>query len=141
LCIRPYYNDIIKNEDKSDFKHPMELTAAEYNSILPMLNWNFSVKYSLFSINVDLLKPIHLCHLLMFMASKLKVFGDNAFGMVSSRCQVAAAVVNYLMEVNCVFFPVTAGWQHVPGCVRQINEETFKSAVMDIMKCVADANI
>jgi hypothetical protein len=45
------------------------------------------------------------------------------------------------MEVNHVFFPVTAGWQRVPGHVRQINKETFKSAVMDIIKCVGDANI
>jgi hypothetical protein len=82
----------------------MELTAAEYTSILPKLNWNFSVKYSLLSINMDLLKPICLCHLLLFTASKLKVFGDDAYGKVISRCKVAAAVVNYLMEVNRVFF-------------------------------------
>jgi hypothetical protein len=104
LRIRPYYNDIIKNEDKSDFKRPMELTAAEYTTILPKLNWNFSVKYSLCSINMDLLKPICLCHLLLFTASKLKVFGDDAFRKVTSRCKVAAEVVNYLMEVNRVFF-------------------------------------
>jgi hypothetical protein len=82
----------------------MELTAAEYTTILPKLNWNFSVKYSLHSINMDLLKPIHLCHLLLFTASKLTVFGDDAFGKVTSRCKVAAAVVNYLVEVNRVFF-------------------------------------
>jgi hypothetical protein len=141
LHIRPYYNDFIKNEDKSDFKRLMELTAAEYITILPKLNRNFSVKYSLLSINMDLMKPIHLCHLLLCTASKLKVFGDDAFGKVTSRCNVAAAVVNYLMEVNRVFFSVTAGQQRVPGCVRQINAETFKSAVMDIIKCVGDANI
>jgi hypothetical protein len=121
LRIMPYYNDIIKNEDKSDFKGQMELTAAEYTSILPKLNWNFSVKYSLLSINMDLLKPIRLCHLLLFTASKLKVFGDDAFGKVTSRCKVAAAVVNYLMEVNRVFFSVTAGRQCFSGRVRQIN--------------------
>jgi hypothetical protein len=42
-CIRPYYNDIIENEVKSDFECPMKLIAAEYNNILPKLNWNFSV--------------------------------------------------------------------------------------------------
>jgi len=41
-CIRPYYNDI-ENEVKSDFECPMKLIAAEYNKILPKLNWNFSV--------------------------------------------------------------------------------------------------
>jgi hypothetical protein len=101
---------VIKNEDKSDFKCLMEVTTTEYNIILPKLNWNFSVKYSLFSINVDLLKPVHLCHLLMFTVSnmfavsKLKVFGDDAFGKVISRYKVAAAAVNYLMEVSHVFF-------------------------------------
>jgi hypothetical protein len=90
---------------------------------------------------MDLLKPIRLCHLLLFTASKLKVFGDDAFGKVTARCKVAAAVVNYLMEVNRVFFPVTAGRHRVPGRVRPINEETFKSAVLDIVKCVGDANI
>jgi hypothetical protein len=84
LCIRPYYNNIIKNENKSDFKRPMELTAAEYTTILPKLYWNFSVKYSLLSINMDLLKPICLCHLLLLTTSKLKVFGDDAFGKVTS---------------------------------------------------------
>jgi hypothetical protein len=91
---------------------------------------------------MDLLKLIRLCHLLLFTASKLKVFGDDAFRKVTSRCKVAAAVVNYWMEVNRVFFPVTAGRQRVPGRVRQINEETFKSAVLEeIIKCVGDANI
>jgi len=141
LGVKPYYNDMIKNEDRSDYKRPMELSAAEYSSIIPKLNWNFSVKYSLCSINMDLIKPIRLCHLLIFTASKLKVFGDDAFGKVTSRCKVAAAVVNYLMEKNRVFFAVASGRQRVPGRVRLINEETFKSAVVDIAKCVADANL
>jgi hypothetical protein len=45
------------------------------------------------------------------------------------------------MEVNHFFFSVTAGQQRVPGHVRQINEEAFKSAVLDIVKYVGDANI
>jgi hypothetical protein len=45
------------------------------------------------------------------------------------------------MEVNRVFFSVTAGRQRVPGRVRQINEETFKSAVLEIIKCVGDTNV
>jgi hypothetical protein len=82
--------------------------------------------------------PLSFTH---FTASKLKVFGDDAFGKVTSRCKVAAAVVNYLMEKNRVFFAVASGRQRIPGCVRLINEETFKSAVVDIVKCVADANL
>jgi hypothetical protein len=39
------------------------------------------------------------------------------------------------------FFAVASGRQHVPSRVRLINEETFKSAVVDIAKCVADANL
>jgi len=49
---------------------------------------------------------------------------------VTSRCKVAAAVVNYLMEKNC-FFSVTLGWHCVPGHVKlTINEETFMSAIL-----------
>jgi hypothetical protein len=72
----------------------------------------------------------------------LKEFGDDALRKVTSRCKVAAAVVNYLLEKNHVFFfAVASGRQHVPSRVRLINEETFKSAVVDIAKCVADANL
>jgi len=28
LGVKPYYNDMIKNEDRSDYKRPMELSAA-----------------------------------------------------------------------------------------------------------------
>jgi len=44
-------------------------------------------------------------------------------------------------EEPCFFFAVASGRQHVPSRVRLINEETFKSAVVDIAKCVADANL
>ncbi len=49
-----------KNEDKSDFKRPLEMTTAEYNSVTPKLHWNAIVKHSLFSIDSD---PLHLIHL------------------------------------------------------------------------------
>jgi len=71
----------------------------------------------------------------------LKEFGDDALRKVTSRCKVASAVVNYLLEKNHVFFAVASGRQHVPSRVRLINEKTFKSAVVDIAKCVADANL
>jgi hypothetical protein len=54
MLFKPHFNEIIKNDNKSDLKRPMELTAEE-------LNWIFLVKYSLCSINMDLLKPIWLC--------------------------------------------------------------------------------
>jgi len=33
LLIKPYFKKIIKNEDKSDFKRPIELTVEEYSSL------------------------------------------------------------------------------------------------------------
>jgi hypothetical protein len=42
---------------------------------------------------MDLLKPIRLCHLLLFTASKLKVFRDEAFGKVTARCKVVFCVI------------------------------------------------
>jgi hypothetical protein len=38
LGVKPYYNDMISNEDRSDYEYPMELSAAEYNSIVLKLN-------------------------------------------------------------------------------------------------------
>jgi hypothetical protein len=40
--IKPYHNDMIRNEGKSEFKRPMELRAAEYNSFVPQLFEFFS---------------------------------------------------------------------------------------------------
>jgi hypothetical protein len=48
LGIRPHDNGVIKNEDKSDVKHPIELTAAGYNSILSKLNLIFSISTACF---------------------------------------------------------------------------------------------
>jgi hypothetical protein len=41
LLIKPYFNEIIKNEDKNDFKRPMELMVEEYGSLSPKQNWIF----------------------------------------------------------------------------------------------------
>jgi hypothetical protein len=60
---------------------------------------------------------------------------------VASRCKVAAAVVNVLLLKNCILFLVTVGRQRLPACVRLINEENFKSTIVDVVKCVADANL
>jgi hypothetical protein len=78
LMVKAFYNETVKNEDKSDFKKPLEMTTVEYNSVSSKLNWNATVKYSLFSINSDPLHPIHLCHLLLLTAYKLKVFGEES---------------------------------------------------------------
>jgi hypothetical protein len=51
LMLKPFYNDMIKKEDKTDFKRPLEMTTAEYLSVTPKLNWNATVKYNLFSIS------------------------------------------------------------------------------------------
>jgi hypothetical protein len=102
--VSSYYNDMIKNDNKSDFKLPSELTLDEYTKIPPKLTWNINVKYSKFSINmVSSEAPICLCYLLIITAYKLKVFGKDAFGKVASRCKAAAAVINYLLEQNRVF--------------------------------------
>ncbi len=138
--VKPFYNEMVKN-DKSDFKKPLEMTTAEYNSVTSKLNWNARVKYSLFSINSDPLHPIRLCHLLLLTAYKLKVFGEDAYGKVTSRCKVAATIINYLLEKNRVFFPVNSGRQRVPTRVRLINDETFKSAVVDLVKCSSDTTL
>jgi hypothetical protein len=49
----------------------------------------------------------------------LKVFGDDAFGKMSSRCKNGVAVVNHLMEQNSVLFlPVlhALNIQFLHGC-------------------------
>jgi hypothetical protein len=74
LMVKPIYSDMIKKEDKTDFKRLLEMMTAEYLSVTPKLNWNATVKYSLFSISSDPLSLIHLRHLLVFTACKLKVF-------------------------------------------------------------------
>jgi hypothetical protein len=107
LMVKPFYNDMMKKEDKTDFKRPLKMTTAEYLSVTPKLNWNATVKYSLFSISSNPLCLIRLCHLLVFRACKLKIFGEDAYGKVTARCKVGSQVINYLLEKNRVFFPVT----------------------------------
>ena len=121
FLVKPFYNEMCKKEDKTDFKRPLEMTSAEYLSVTPKLNWNATVKYSLFSISSDPLILIRLCHLLVFTAWKLKIFGEDAYGKVTARCKVGSNIINYLLEKNRVFFPVTAGRQRVPTRVRSIN--------------------
>jgi hypothetical protein len=67
--IKPYQNDMIKNEDKSGFKRPMELRVADYHSFVPQ-KFDFFSKCSMYSINMDLLQSAQLCRLLILTTSK-----------------------------------------------------------------------
>jgi hypothetical protein len=148
LNIKPYYNEMVKVEDPTnakvmvDFKLPSEMTLVEYKSLPAKNNWQSNIKYSLYSINRDDGDaPIRLCHLIMVTAYKLKVFGDDAFGKVSSRCKVGATVINRILEDNLIFFPAGAARSRLSVRARALNEETFKSCVVDILKVSSDTNL
>jgi len=78
---------------------------------------------------------------LIVTAYKLKVFGDDAFGKVSSHCKVGAAVVNHLMEKNAILFPAGSSRSRAPVRARVLNEETFKATVVDMLRCTNDTNL
>ena len=106
---KPYYDDMVKKEDGNkvfqDFKKPSVMNTDDYNSVPAKSNWNSNIKYSCHSINKEsAYLPTRLCHLLMLTACKLKIFGDDAYGKVSTRCKVGAYIVNNLLERNIVFF-------------------------------------
>jgi hypothetical protein len=146
LNIKPYYDDMVKKEDPAtkeliNFKKPSEMTLEEYKQFPAKYNWNSNVKYSLYSINCTSPNaPVRLCHLLMQTAFRLKIFGDDAFGKVSARCKVGSGIVNYLLDKNLVFFPAGAVRARVPVCLRPLNEETFKAAIVELTKCTSDTN-
>lgn len=77
----------------------------------------------------------------MHTAFKLKIFGDDAFGKVSTRCKVGASVINNLLEKNTVFFPSGSVRARLPFRARPLNEETFKSVVVELLKCSNDTNV
>jgi hypothetical protein len=125
-----------------DFKVPSEMTLVEYKSLPAKNNWQSNIKYSLYGINRDDADaPICLCHLIMVMAYKLKVFGDDAFGKVSSHCKVGATVINRILEDNLIFFPAGAARSRLSVRARALNEETFKSCVVDVLKVSSDTNL
>jgi Cdc6-like AAA superfamily ATPase len=71
LSMKPFYDKVLQNEDKTDYMKPSELLLDEYQAVVPKTNWNFNIKYSLFSINMAAAdKPIRLCHLLLYVAYK-----------------------------------------------------------------------
>jgi hypothetical protein len=85
MNVKPCYDDMVKKEDPSNskvmlnFNRSIEISEEEYKSLPAKNNWNSNVKYSLFSINKDLVDSlIHLCHLVMLTAFKLKVSGEDA---------------------------------------------------------------
>jgi hypothetical protein len=74
--MKPVYDEVLKNEDKTDYMKPLELLLDEYQAVTPKTNWNFNVKYSLFSIYMAAAdKPICLCHLLLYVAYNVKFSG------------------------------------------------------------------
>ncbi len=85
--------------------------------------------------------PIRLYHLFMQTAFRLKIFGDDALGKVTTRCKVGAGIVNFLLEKNTVFLSAGAAGSCLPVYVRPLNDETFKSAVTELMKCTSDTNL
>jgi hypothetical protein len=121
---------------------PSEMTAEEFLSIPAKSNWSSNIKYCFHSINkFSADRPIRLCHLLMLLAYRLKIFGDNAFGKVASRCKLGASIVNFLMEKHTVFFSSSAAKNRQPIRARPLNDETFKAAVVDLLKCTNDTNL
>jgi hypothetical protein len=91
---KPYYNEMIKKEEKSDYKLPLALTVEEYRAIPPKTNWNSGVKFSFYSVNMSQVAPICLCHLLIHTAFKLKIFGEDAFNKVTAHCKAGANVTH-----------------------------------------------
>ena len=43
LLVKQYNNDVVKNEDMTDFKMPPEMSITEYNTVAAKLNWNVTV--------------------------------------------------------------------------------------------------
>jgi len=148
LNLKPFYDEIVKKEDPVnnkvliDFKRPREMTSEEYVEFPAKSNWNANVKYSLYSINANSTEPrIRLCHFIMVIAYKLKIFGEDAFGKVLARCKIGAAVVNHALELNKVFFVSGGIRNRISVRVRPLNEETFKAVVQDILKCTNNTNL
>ncbi len=102
--MKPFYNECVLHEDKTQFKHPTEMSVTEYKEISPRHLWNANVKFSFFSICLDNTIVICLCHLLTLTAYKLKVLGEDAFGKVTTRCSVPANITNIFLNKTESFF-------------------------------------
>lgn len=141
LSIKPFYNEGVKQEEQL-LKFPKEMSRDEFLSVFPKTKWTANVKFSSFNINkLSEDCPVRLAHLVVVVAWKVKVFGEDAYGKVSSRCKLGAGVVNELLVRNCVFFPMGSGKNRTPVRVHQLNDETFKTNVLDLLKFISDTNI
>jgi len=49
LTMKPFYDEVLRNEDKSDFKEPWQLAVDEYKAVILKTQWNPYAKYSCFS--------------------------------------------------------------------------------------------
>jgi len=148
LNIKPFYDEMVKVEDPTNakvmvnFKRPSEMSLDEYKWLPAKNNWKSNIKYSLYSINRDDADaPICHCHLIMVTVYKLKVFGDDAFGKVLSRCKVGASMINHILENNLIFFPAGAAQSCLSIRAHALNKETFNSCVVDVLKVSNDANL
>jgi hypothetical protein len=91
LSIKPFYDEVLKNEDKPDFKKPSEFLLDKYKAVVPKTNWSFNVKYILLSIKMAATdKPICLWHLLMYAAKVKEVFGDCSLQDSSCYCKLSS---------------------------------------------------
>lgn len=143
---KPNYNDTVKKVDENkvfqDFKKPSQMMVQDYVAIPDKSSWNSNIEYSFHSINKESMDaPTGLCHLLMHAAFKLQIFGDDAHRKLSTRCKVAANVVSNLLERNTVFLSDGSVKTRLPSYVCPKNQETFKSAVVELLICTNDTNV
>lgn len=80
LNVKPYYGYPTNSKVTLHFKRLMEVSQEEYNSLpYAKSKWITDMKFCLYLINKELLNtPIHLCHIILLTAYKLKGFGDNS---------------------------------------------------------------
>jgi len=45
------------------------------------------------------------------------------------------------LEQNHVFYLTTSGHRRIPARLQSLSDETFKAAIFDLVKCVADTNL
>jgi hypothetical protein len=139
-------DDMVKKEDGNkvfqDFKKQSMMTTDGYNSDPAKSNWSSNIKYSCHSTNKETADlPVRLCRLLMLTAFKLKIFGDDAYGKVSTQCKVGANKANNLLERNRVFFPAGSTRARLPLRLRPLNEETIKAAIVELLRCTSNTNL
>jgi hypothetical protein len=76
---------------------------------------------------------------MMFTAYKRKVFGEDAFGNIASRCKAALSIIYWNRTV--FFYPTTSGCQRIPARLRSLSDEIFKAAIFDLVKFMVDTNL